>query len=117
VAAWRAARRRFKVTHRALALAADCLIVSVDYRFAPETRYSGAVDDCYAALCWLNEAGHEIGVDTARIGVMGESAGGGLAAALALARDRSEHGLAFQHLIYPMLDDRTCTAPAHPYAG
>jgi triacylglycerol lipase len=60
-----------------------------------------------------------LGVDSARIGVMGESAGGGLAAALALlARDRREHSLTFQHLIYPMLDDRTCVAKSpHPFAG
>jgi triacylglycerol lipase len=105
--------------HRSLALDANCIIVSVDYRLAPETRFPGAIEDCYAALRWL--AGHvnEMGVDASRIGVMGESAGGGLAAALALlVRDRSEYSLAFQHLIYPMLDDRTCvTVDPHPYVG
>ena len=61
----------------------------------------------------------ELGVDPARIGVMGESAGGGLAASLALlVRDRGEHSLRFQHLIYPMIDDRTCvTASPNPYTG
>ncbi len=97
-----------------------CAMVSVEYRLAPETRAPGAVEDCYAALAWL--AGHagEIGVDPQRIGVMGESAGGGMAAALALlARDRAEHRLAFQHLIYPMLDDRTSASDTdiHPFAG
>ncbi len=105
--------------HRSLALEANCVIVSVDYRLAPETRFPGAIEDCYAALRWL--VGHvaELGVDASRIGVMGESAGGGLAAALALlVRDRGEYSLAFQHLIYPMLDDRTCvTVDPHPYVG
>lgn len=60
-----------------------------------------------------------VGVNSARIGVMGESAGGGLAAALALlVRERREYRLIFQHLTYPMLDDRTCTAAVgHPYTG
>jgi acetyl esterase/lipase len=105
--------------HRPLALQAECCIVSVDYRLAPETRFPGAVEDCYAALAWVFKQAAAIGVDPLRVGVMGESAGGGLAAALALlARDRREYRLAFQHLIYPMLDDRTCvTANPHPYAG
>jgi acetyl esterase/lipase len=105
--------------HRPLALDADCAIVSVDYRLAPETRFPGAIEDCYAALAWVYKQAPAIGVDARRIGVMGESAGGGLAAALALlARDRGEYKLAFQHLIYPMLDDRTCVAAnPHPYTG
>jgi acetyl esterase/lipase len=105
--------------HRSLSVKATCCIVSVDYRLAPETRFPGAIEDCYAALSWLFKQAGELGVDSARIGVMGESAGGGLAAALALlARDRREHSLAFQHLIYPMLDDRTCAAKnPHPFAG
>jgi acetyl esterase/lipase len=105
--------------HRSLSVKANCCIVSVDYRLAPETRFPGAIEDCYAALSWLFKQAGELGVDSARIGVMGESAGGGLAAALALlARDRREHSLAFQHLIYPMLDDRTCVAKnPHPFAG
>ena len=105
--------------HRSLSVKANCCIVSVDYRLAPETRFPGAIEDCYAALSWLFKRAGELGVDSARIGVMGESAGGGLAAALALlARDRREHSLTFQHLIYPMLDDRTCVAKSpHPFAG
>jgi acetyl esterase/lipase len=105
--------------HRSLSVKANCCIVSVDYRLAPETRFPGAIEDCYAALSWLFKQAGELGVDSARIGVMGESAGGGLAAALALlARDRREHSLAFQHLIYPMLDDRTCVAKnPHLFAG
>jgi triacylglycerol lipase len=105
--------------HCKLALEANCAIVSVDYRLAPETRFPGAIEDCYAALRWVFDNAHEIGIDVSRIGVMGESAGGGLAAALALlVRDRGEYKLSFQHLIYPMLDDRTCiTVDPHPHAG
>lgn len=104
--------------HRALAAELRCAIVSVDYRLAPETVFPGNVEDCYAGLDWVMREGTALGIDTTRVGVMGESAGGGLAAALALlVRDRGEHRLAFQHLIYPMLDDRTCTADPHPTAG
>ncbi|QNA87064.1 alpha/beta hydrolase [Sphingomonas sp. So64.6b] len=105
--------------YRKLAMELDCAIVSVDYRLAPETRFPGAVEDCYAALAWLVGEAVALGVDRSRIGLMGESAGGGLAAALALlTRDRGEYELAFQHLIYPMIDDRTCVAEEpHPYAG
>ena len=72
----------------------------MDYRLAPETRFPGAIEDCYAALKWLAGEAAALGVDRSRIGVMGESAGGGLAASLALlARDRGEHELAFQHLV------------------
>ena len=106
-------------SHRALALDMNCVIVSVDYRLAPETPFPGGIEDCYAALAWLFKEAPRLGVDSNRIGVMGESAGGGLAAALALlARDRQEYALAFQHLLYPMLDDRTCiSADPHPHTG
>ena len=105
--------------HRPLAARLGCCIASVDYRLAPETRFPGAIEDCYAALSWLVFNARELGIDPARIGVMGESAGGGLAAALSLlVRDRGEHRLAFQHLIYPMIDDRTgVSATLNPYAG
>jgi acetyl esterase/lipase len=108
-----------KGAHQKLAAAADCMIVSVDYRLAPETRFPGAIEDCYAAMAWVFSESATLGIDPLHVGVLGESAGGGLAAALALlARDRAEHTLAFQHLIYPMLDDRTCTtADPNPYAG
>jgi acetyl esterase/lipase len=86
----------------------DCAIVSVEYRLAPETRYSGSIEDNYAGLRWLHAHAEELGVDPARVAVMGESAGGGHAALLALAaRDRGEVPLGFQCLVYPMLDDRT----------
>ncbi len=105
--------------HRPLAADLGCCLISVDYRLAPETRFPGAVEDCYAALAWIVANASELLIDPARIGVMGESAGGGLAAALALlVRDRGEYGLAFQHLICPMLDDRTCVATdPNPYVG
>jgi triacylglycerol lipase len=105
--------------HREMVAKLGCVIVTVDYRLAPETAFPGAIEDCYAALAWTFAHAAEVGVDPTRIGVMGESAGGGLAAALALlVRDRGEHALAFQHLIYPMIDDRTCAHPdPHPHAG
>ncbi|GLV23487.1 esterase [Sphingobium sp. TomMM35A] len=99
-----------------LARSASALIVSVDYRLAPETVAPGAVEDCYVALQWLHDNAEQLGIDRTRIAVRGESAGGGLAAALALlARDRGGPVIAHQNLIYPMLDDRTCITrlPAH----
>ncbi len=91
-----------------IAAALDCLVVSVDYRLAPETVFPGALADNYAALKWLWDSAGDLGVDRERIAVVGESAGGGHAAMLALAvRDRGEMALAFQGLVYPMLDDRT----------
>jgi triacylglycerol lipase len=107
------------IEHQELVNELNCVIVSVDYRLAPETPHPGPIEDCYAALKWLHTEAIALGVDPQRIGVSGESAGGGLAAALALlARDRGEVPLAFQHLIYPMLDDRTCTTTdPHPHTG
>lgn len=115
----RGSAAELRPVHHKLAMEANCVIVSVDYRLAPETRFPGAIEDCYAALDWLMENADEYGVDARRIGVMGESAGGGLAASLTLlVRDRGKHTLAFQHLIYPMLDDRTCVTPdPHPHTG
>lgn len=105
--------------HIPLAHELGCVIVSVDYRLAPEHRFPSAIEDCYAGLCWVFENAAALNIDPARIGLMGESAGGGLAAALALlARDRGRYRPAFQHLIYPMLDDRTCNvAEPNPVAG
>jgi acetyl esterase/lipase len=84
-----------------------CVGVSVEYRLAPETPYPGPLDDCYAGLAWTFAHAEELLVDPARIGINGVSAGGGLAAALALlARDRGELPIAFQLLQCPMIDDR-----------
>ncbi len=102
-----------------LAVQLDCMVASVDYRLAPETRYTGSIEDNYAALRWVHNNAATLGVDTKRIAVMGESAGGGHAALLALtARDRGEVPLCYQMLIYPMLDDRTgSTRPVGPNIG
>jgi acetyl esterase/lipase len=79
----------------------------VDYRIAPEHPHPTPVEDCYAALRWLADNATTLGVDRARIGVMGDSAGGGLAAGVCLlARDRGGPPIAQQLLIYPMLDNR-----------
>lgn len=105
--------------HRPLAEQLACVIVSVEYRLAPETSFPGNVEDCYSGLAWTFAHAAELQVDPNRIGVTGESAGGGLAASLALlARDRGELDLAFQLLTYPMLDDRTgVSGDPHPNVG
>ncbi len=84
-----------------------CTVVSVDYRLAPESTYKEAISDCFGALCWLADNADALGVDPARIAIGGASAGGGLSAALALYnRDHKGPDLAYQLLIYPMIDDR-----------
>ena len=95
-------------------------VLSVDYRLAPEHPIPAPLDDCYAALAYLHEHAEELGVDVRRIGIGGESAGGGLAAALAIkARDAGEYAVCFQALTYPMLDDRTGSEqnPGDPLVG
>lgn len=100
---------------RDLALSLGIVIVSVDYRLAPETSFPGALEDAYDALAWLHENAGPLGVDPKRIAVRGNSAGGGLAASLALlARDLAQYPIAFLQLVYPMLDDRT---QGHSVAG
>lgn len=95
------------------------LIVSVDYRLAPEARFPQSLDDNYAALKWVHDNADSLGVDRRKIAVGGSSAGGGHSAMLAIAaRDRREIPLAYQVLIYPMLDDRTASRrPAKPGTG
>jgi acetyl esterase/lipase len=96
-----------------------CMAVSVEYRLAPETTFAGSIEDNYSALKWLYDNADAIGADKTRIAVMGESAGGGHAALLAItARDRGEVPVVFQCLTYPMLDDRTgSTRMPAPHIG
>lgn len=95
-----------------LAARTGTVVVSVDYRLAPEDPYPAALNDCYAAACWA-AAGGVVGTDPARLAIAGASAGAGLAAAVALyARDRGGPPIAFQLLLYPYLDDRRDT-PSH----
>jgi acetyl esterase/lipase len=87
-------------------------VVSVDYRLAPENPFPAALDDAYCALKWVHDQSAHLGFDADRIAIGGESAGGGLAAALAqLSHDRAEVQPVFQLLVYPMLDDRTGAEP------
>jgi acetyl esterase len=87
---------------RSLALRADCVVVSVDYRLAPEHKFPAGVDDAFAALQWVGANASEVGGDPRRIAIGGDSAGGNLAAVCAiLARDHRFPGLVFQLLVYP----------------
>lgn len=102
---------------RSYAAEMNCIVVSVNYRLAPETRHPGPVEDCYAALVWLHDEAARLGVDSARIMVGGESAGAGLAAATCLlARDRGVVSPCFQYLAEPMLDHRSVDSD-HPHVG
>lgn len=90
---------------RTIASRTPAVVVSVDYRLAPETPFPGPLDDCEAALRWTVDHAAELGIDPARVAVGGDSAGGNLAAALALrARERKGPKIAFQLLIYPATD-------------
>ena len=90
-------------TARHLAVGANCVVISVDYRLAPETKFPGAADDCYAATVWSAQHATRLNGDPSKIAVGGDSAGGNLAAVVALmARDRGGLSLAFQLLVYPV---------------
>jgi acetyl esterase len=98
---------------RHLANAVDAVVVSVDYRLAPEHRFPAPAEDSYAAAQWVADNASDLGIDPDRLAVAGDSAGGNLAAAVALmARDRSGPPLAFQLLVYPVIDS---TAKANDY--
>jgi acetyl esterase len=91
---------------RALANRTPCVVVSVGYRLAPESRFPAAFDDGLAATHWVAANAADIGVDAARIAVGGDSSGGNLAAAIALAaRESAAPALRFQLLVYPVTDD------------
>jgi acetyl esterase len=90
---------------RALSLSADATVISVDYRMAPEHRFPAAVNDCISAYKWIREQARSLGIDPSAIAVMGDSAGGNLAAVVAQqCRDRDIHAPALQALVYPATD-------------
>lgn len=100
----------------AIAVATDGVVVSVDYRLAPEHPYPAAVEDSYGALVWTAENADDLGIDPIRIAVAGSSCGGGLAAALTLmTRDRHGPAIAFQYLAIPSLDDRLNSPSMHSF--
>jgi acetyl esterase len=101
---------------RSIALSADCVVVSPDYRRAPETKFPGPVEDCYAALAWLAGHASRLDIDPHRLAVWGDSAGATLAVAAALlARSR---GPTLRHLalFYPITDASCDTASMHEFA-
>ena len=92
----------------------NAVIVSVDYRLAPEHPFPAGPEDCYAGLVWMAANATDLGIDPDRIAIYGGSAGGGLAIAVTLmARDRKGPQLCFQMPIYPMIDDRHATSSSH----
>lgn len=104
-------------TARRLTQGAECVTVSVDYRLAPETKFPGPADDCYAATMWAVQNAAHINGDASRVAVGGDSAGGNLAAAVALmARDREQPALGFQLLVYPVTDQNFDTGTYQQWA-
>lgn len=101
-----------------IAREAACVVVSVDYRLAPEHPFPAAPEDSYAGLVWAAQNAARLGVDATRIAVGGTSAGGGLAAAVSLmARDRRGPKVAFQFMGFPVLDDRMETASVRAFTN
>jgi acetyl esterase/lipase len=95
-------------------VAANCIVISPNYRLAPEHPYPAGLEDCYSTLLWMRDQAEELNIDLSRIAIGGGSAGGGLTAALALlARDRGGPALCFQMPLYPMIDDRNITPSSH----
>ena len=91
----------------------DAVVVSPDYRLAPEHPFPAPLDDCMAALTWMREHAEELGIDPGRIAVIGSSAGGGLSAAVAQRAHDEGIALRAQILVYPMIDDRTTLRDNH----
>jgi acetyl esterase/lipase len=105
---------------RAAQLAVDtgCIVISVDYRLAPEHPFPAALDDCYRALCWVVDSHGHLGIDPDRIALYGPSAGGALCAASALAaRDEAGPPITYVMLVSPMLDDRCSEPSTHTNTG
>lgn len=103
----------FASTYKRLIEARDCVIVAPDYRLSIEAPYPAALEDSYAALLWMKSHAKELGIREDQLVVGGESAGGGLTAALTLyVRDTAEVNIAFQMPLYPMIDDRMITESA-----
>ena len=101
---------------RSLANQADCIVVSVDYRLAPEHKFPAAVEDAYAVTNWVAKNAADINGDETRVAIAGDSAGGNIAAAVALmARDRGEPSLMYQVLIYPTTQYGFDTESYHKY--
>jgi acetyl esterase len=96
---------------RHLAKQSQAVVVSVDYRLAPEHKFPAAAEDCYAATCWVADNAAALGADAKRLAVGGDSAGGNLAAVVSLmARDRGKPKIAFQLLVYPVTNHGYDTA-------
>jgi acetyl esterase/lipase len=95
----------------------DAVVVSPDYRLAPEHPFPAALDDCMAALRWMRDNADELGIDPDRIAVTGSSAGGGLSAAVAQRAHDEGIALRAQALVYPMIDDRTALGDHHNGRG
>lgn len=99
--------------YKSLIETSDCVIVAPDYRLSIDAPYPAAFEDCYEILLWMKNHAESLGIRDDQLMIGGESAGGGLAAALVLfARDRGEVNLAFQMPLYPMIDDRMATESA-----
>lgn len=99
--------------YKELMQACNCVIVAPDYRLSIEAPYPAALDDCYDTLIWMKSHAKELSIRDDQLMVGGESAGGGLTAAISLyARDRGEVNIAFQMPLYPMIDDRMKTESA-----
>jgi acetyl esterase/lipase len=107
------------VENKLFASELKCAIYSVDYRLAPEAPHPAPLEDIYSVFVWLHANASRLGLNPARIGIKGESGGGGFAAGAALyARDQQGPIFAFQQLVYPMIDDRTAVRKdLHPYVG
>jgi len=102
------------VAARAISDQVQAVVVSVEYRLAPEHPYPAPVEDCYAGLVWMARHAGELGYDPDRLAIYGGSAGGGLTIAVSmLARDRGFPAIRFQMPIYPMIDDRNETPSSH----